>query len=72
MNILSEEIRKCLRRGDIASVCGEDRILVLLIGADHEGGQLVAERIVSSFYSECDDDSFEVSYDLREVHALGH
>ncbi|WP_295087962.1 hypothetical protein [Ruminococcus sp.] len=72
MGILSEEIRKCLRRGDISTVCGEDRILVLLIGADSEGGCLVADRIVNSFYSECDDDSFEVTYDLREVHALGH
>ena len=72
MGILSEEIRKCLRRGDISTICSEDKILVLLIGADEEGGRLVAERVVSSFCNECDDDSYEVTYDLREVHALGH
>jgi CheY-like chemotaxis protein len=72
MNILSEEVRKCLRRGDISSVCSEDRILALLIGADDEGGHLVAERVVNSFYSECDDDSFRLTYDVREVRALGH
>ncbi|WP_294752432.1 hypothetical protein [uncultured Ruminococcus sp.] len=72
MSILSEEIRKCLRRGDLATVCSEDRIMVLLIGADEDGGRLVADRIVSSFCNECGDDSFVVTYDLREVHALGH
>ncbi|MBO7472634.1 MAG: hypothetical protein J6U00_01295 [Ruminococcus sp.] len=72
MNILSEEVRKCLRRGDISSVCSEDRILALLIGADDEGGRLVAERVVNSFYSECDDDEFKLTYDVREVRALGH
>ena len=72
MSILSEEVRKCLRRGDISSVCGECRIVVLLIGADEDGGRLVAERVVSSFYSECGEDIFELTYDQREVHALGH
>ena len=67
MNILSEAVRLCLRRGDMASVCGDNRIIVLLVGADDDGGHLVASRIVSSFYSECEDGAFELSYDLREV-----
>ena len=60
-------MRLCLRRGDIASVCGKDQIVVLLIGADDDGGHLVANRIVSSFYSECDDDSFTLEYDIHEI-----
>lgn len=67
MNILSEAVRLCLRRGDMASVCGDNRIIVLLVGADDDGGHLVASRIVSCFYSECEDGAFELSYDLREV-----
>ena len=69
MSILSEAVRLCLRRGDISSVCGEDKLMVLLIGADDEGGHLVASRIVSSFYSECTDDSYELLYDIREIKA---
>ena len=69
MTTLSEAVRMCLRRGDMSSVCGDDKVLVLLIGADDEGGHLVASRIVSSFYSECTDDSYEISYDIREVKA---
>lgn len=72
MHILSEEVRRCLRRGDISSVCGENRIVVLLIDADEEGGRLVAERVMNSFYNECDEEQFEVTFDQREVHALGH
>ena len=67
MSILAESVRKCLRRGDMSSVCGDDRVVILLIGADDEGGHLVASRIVSSFYSKCADDSYELSYDIREV-----
>ena len=44
-------------------------MLVLLIGADDEGGHLVANRIVSSFYSECDDSDLELTYDIRAVRA---
>ena len=51
----------------MSSVCGDDRVVILLIGADDEGGHLVASRIVSSFYSKCEDDSYELSYDIREV-----
>ncbi|HOC34260.1 MAG TPA: hypothetical protein PLH98_18705 [Ruminococcus flavefaciens] len=67
MQILANDVRLCLRRGDIASVCGKDQIVVLLIGADDDGGHLVANRIVSSFYSECDDDSFTLEYDIHEI-----
>ena len=67
MHTLSEAVRLCLRRGDMASVCGDDSVMVLLIGADDDGGHLVASRIVSSFYSECDDGAFELSYDIKEV-----
>ncbi|MCR5599952.1 MAG: hypothetical protein K6G33_04325 [Ruminococcus sp.] len=69
MSTLSEAVRMCLRRGDMSSVCGDNEMLVLLIGADDEGGHLVASRIVNSFYSECTDDTYELSYDIREVKA---
>lgn len=67
MRILAHSVQMCLRRGDMSAVCGEDQIMVLLIGADDDGGHLVANRIVSSFYSNCDDDNFDINYDIREV-----
>ena len=67
MQILSDDIRRCLRRGDIASVCSDDQVIVLLVGADDEGGHLVANRIVSSFYGECDDGVFDIVYDIHEM-----
>lgn len=67
MKQLSEAVQLCLRRGDISTVCSKNQVVILLVGADDDGGHLVANRILSSFYSECDDDSFELLYDIREV-----
>lgn len=67
MKTLSDAVQQCLRRGDMSSVCGKNQVLVLLIGADDDGGHLVANRIVSNFYSECDDEAFELQYDIREI-----
>lgn len=67
MRLLAEAVQLCLRRGDISSVCSKNQVAILLIGADDDGGHLVANRILSSFYSECDDDSFELHYDIREI-----
>jgi hypothetical protein len=69
IDTLTNAVKLCLRRGDMATVCGDNRMLVLLIGADDEGGHLVANRIVSSFYSECDDSDLELTYDIRAVRA---
>lgn len=67
MKILSTAIQQCLRRGDMSSVYSDNQVLALLIGADDDGGHLVANRIVSNFYSECCDDAFELQYDIREI-----
>ncbi len=67
MQALSDAVQKCLRRGDMSSICSDNQVLVLLTGADDDGGHLVANRIVSNFYSECDDEAFELQYDIREI-----
>ena len=67
MDILSEAVKNCLRRGDMASTCENGTVLVLLVGADDDGGHLVASRIVNSFYSECDNELYELSYDIKEI-----
>ena len=67
MKVLSDAVRVCLRRGDISSVFGENQIMIILIGADDIGGHLVANRIVSNFYSKCDNTSFRLSYNIRDI-----
>ena len=64
---LSAAVHNCLRRGDISSKCGSGKILVLLVGANDDGGHLVANRIMSNFYGGCDDDSCSLSYNIREI-----
>ncbi|MBQ8297295.1 MAG: hypothetical protein IJX77_05880 [Ruminococcus sp.] len=67
IEMLSEAVKICLRKGDISSVCSKNQVVVLLIGADDNGGHLVANRIVSNFYSECGNGDFNLNYDIREV-----
>ena len=67
MEILSRAVHNCLRRGDMTAVCGRDKVLVLLIGANDDGGHLAVNRLVNSFYSECTDSRFELSYDMKTV-----
>ncbi len=64
---LSSAVQKCLRRGDISSKCGSGKIIVLLFGANDDGGHLVANRIMSNFYGECDDDDCSLTYNIREI-----
>lgn len=64
---LSRAVRTCLRRGDMASVCGGDKAVVLLMGADSEGGRLAADRIASGFYRDCVPEGFTLIYDIRAV-----
>lgn len=67
MDLLSNAVKLCLRRGDISSICSKNQIVILLMDADDDGGHLVANRIVSNFYGECDDENFELQYDIREI-----
>ena len=60
MNLLSEAVKMCLRRGDISSVCSKNQIVILLMDADDDGGHLVANRMVGNFYSECEDSDLEL------------
>lgn len=71
MKTLSNAVKLCLRRGDMSSVCSKNQVVILLMGADDSGGHLVANRIISNFYSECDDNEFKINYDIREISING-
>lgn len=67
MSVLAGIVQLCLRRGDISSVFSKNQVVIMLLGTDDNGAHLVANRILSSFYGECDDGSYELNYDLREI-----
>lgn len=64
---LSDVAQKSLRRGDMSAICGGNQVIILLIGADDEGGRLVATRIARGFMEECSQSGADLSYDIREV-----
>lgn len=60
-------VQTSLRRGDISSVYGK-QVLVILLGADAEGGQRVIDRVISTFNVHYNmDESCEVTYEMREI-----
>ncbi len=67
LDVLSNAVQICLRRGDIFSVNGSNQVLIILMGADDDGGHLVANRILSNFYSRCESDSYVLTYDMRTI-----
>lgn len=67
MSVLAGLVQLCLRRGDISSVFSKNQVVIMLLGTDDNGAHLVANRILSSFYGECDDGSYELNYDIREI-----
>ena len=56
-----------LRKGDITCNYGR-QVLAVLMGADAEGGRLVAERVIGAFNAHYNmDESCTVTYELREI-----
>ncbi|MBQ9898341.1 MAG: response regulator transcription factor [Ruminococcus sp.] len=58
--------QRCLRRGDISSVHGT-QLFVMLMGTDSDGAQRAAKRIIETFYAHCDDDAYDITFEVREI-----
>ena len=64
-------VQTSLRRGDITSVYGK-QLLVILMGADEDGGRIVVNRVISTFNAHFNmDEECEVSYEMREINRAG-
>ena len=59
-------VQACLRRGDISSVCGR-QVFMILIGADELGGHTVIQRVLNAYAAHFDDDSCEITFEMREI-----
>lgn len=60
-------VHRCLRRGDIVSIYGNN-ILAILMGTDEKGGRVAAERIVNTYHAHYSYSEYEMSYEMTEIH----
>ena len=67
MPALEKAISKSLRRGDVATRCGNYQYVVILMDASDENGDLVAGRIKEKFINLVQDDSLSISYERQSI-----
>lgn len=60
-------VQKCLRRGDLVCMYGEN-ILAILIGADADGAKFAADRIVNTYQAHFCGSIYDMKYEIREIH----
>lgn len=68
MPVLETAISKSLRRGDVATKCGNAQFVAILIDASCENGNMVAKRIAKKFESLLDDNCVALSYEMQSIH----
>ena len=66
---LGSEVSVSLRRGDVATQCGNSQYVVILMDANEENGRKVADRIVKGFNENIKNDSLSLSYEIESVKA---
>ncbi len=62
-----EAISKSLRRGDVSTSYNRSQFIVILVDADYDSGIIVADRIVSNFYSLYTKGGVILHYDIQEM-----
>lgn len=63
---LGEEVSLSLRRGDVATRCGDSQYVVILMDANEENGCKVAERIIEKYKDKHAGDT-DISYEIETV-----
>lgn len=61
-------VHRCLRKGDISSQHG-NKLFVILLGSDESGARIVAKRLIETFWSVCDDDAYDIDFEIRDIAA---
>lgn len=67
IDILEEAISKSLRRGDVATRCGNIQYVAILMNASKENGTLVVRRIQKKFHELAKDESLVLGYEMASV-----
>lgn len=66
---LEEAVSKSLRRGDVATRCGNVQYVAILINASYDNGAVVAQRIQQKFAELLQDDTMRLNYEMQNVSA---
>lgn len=67
METLEEAVSKSLRRGDVATKCGNTQYVAILMNASSENGDLVVRRIRKKFSDLCKDEGLTLEYEMLSV-----
>ncbi len=70
VNKLGDCIQNHLRRGDVATKCGDCQYVVILMDANKENGTKVADRIAQMFKEQLDDENIKLSFELETVKSV--
>lgn len=61
-------LQACLRRGDISAICGK-QVLLILMGTDTAGGEIVVKRLLSTFEGHYYDSDCTITYEMRQINS---
>lgn len=64
---LEEAVSKSLRRGDVATKCGNTQYVAILMNASSENGDLVIRRICKKYAELCEDDGLVLEHEMVSV-----
>ena len=59
-------VQRCLRKGDISCKSGH-KLYVILLGADRSGSELVAKRLIETFWNISNDDAYDINYEIKPI-----
>lgn len=64
---LEEAVSKSLRRGDVATKCGNTQYVVILMDASEQNGEMVASRIAKKFYGLVGTEKIQLIHEMQTV-----
>lgn len=64
---LEEAVSQSLRRGDVATRCGNVQYVAILLNASYENGTVVAHRIQQKFDDLLQDNTMTLTYEMQSV-----
>lgn len=72
VELLEKSIYSCLRRSDISTRYSGRQVIVILIDANKENGDMVAERIIGNFFRLYTDGKVHIDYGVARLDGRGN
>lgn len=67
LDVLEQIIHSSPRRADVSTRYSSKQIIVILMGADRENGDMVARRIIDNFDRNNTNGHVEIGYDIAQM-----